>query len=595
MIRELAYGAAFAALAAGLAMADAGDPPARVARLNYRSGAVSFRPGSVEEWTDARVNYPLTTGDHLWTDAGAQTEMHAGSTAIRMAPETALSILNLDDSTAQFSLTEGAIDIHIRDLAPGEIFEVDTPNASISLLRPGDYRIDADADRGVATVTVREGEAEFTTEGAPAPTPVRIGERARITGTDTPALDIGAAPPPGEFDRWCEARDRSEEQAQSVRYVSRGTIGYEDLDAYGVWRDYAPYGWVWAPRVAAGWAPYRFGYWAWVEPWGWTWIAEEPWGFAPFHYGRWAYAGGGWLWVPGAVAARPVYAPALVAFVGGAGFTAGVAWFPLGPREVFRPAYRVSDAYVRQVNITHVNVVDINVTNVRYVNRDVAGGVTVVRQDDFVHARPVARAMIAVDAGEMARGQVIGTTASVAPRRESVLAAPAPAAVPAPPARFADHAVVARTAPPAPPVAFRLKQQALEANPGRPLDPGALDGLRRSAPAPAQGVRVLGAPQGGSRPANAGVAGPNALPPARRNAPQNDRPPRVVEQQNRPPAPAPEQPRKAENPPAASTQQPRKAETPPAPSRPAEAARPATNKGRAPAKNPKKVEKPPEK
>jgi hypothetical protein len=443
-------------------------------------------------------------------------------------------------------------------------------------LRPGEYRIDTDADSNVTTVTVRDGEAEFTSDGASAPTPVRMGQSARVSGTNPAALDIGALPPPGEFDLWCEARDRGEERAQSVRYVSRGTIGYEDLDAYGVWREVPPYGWVWVPRVAAGWAPYRSGYWAWVEPWGWTWIADEPWGFAPFHYGRWAYAGGGWLWVPGAMAPRPVYAPALVAFVGGAGFTAGVAWFPLGPAEVYRPAYHVSDAYVRRVNVASVNVLNLNVTNVRYVNRGAPGAMTVVRQDDFVHARPVARVMVAVDPSQMARGQVIGATALVAPRRESVLVEAAPVAAHAPPARFMDRAVVARVAPPPPPVPFRLKQQALEANPGRPLDPGAADNLRRGAPAPAQAVRVLRAPQGGFRPANAAGVGPNAAP-----ATRNDRPPGAVGQQNRPPVRAPEQPRKAE--------------TPPAPNRPAANQQTKTPpKDRAPAKDVKKEPKPPE-
>src|ERR1035441_183444 len=94
---------------------------------------------------------------------------------------------------------------------------------------------------------------------------------------------------------------------------------------------------VWVPNgTPGGWAPYHFGHWVWVDPWGWTWIDDAPWGFAPFHYGRWAYAGAGWVWVPGAMAARPVYAPALVAFVGfgGAGMTAG---FPLGPGEVYPP------------------------------------------------------------------------------------------------------------------------------------------------------------------------------------------------------------------------------------------------------------------
>jgi len=149
------------------------------------------------------------------------------------------------------------------------------------------------------------------------------------------------------------------------------------------------YGPVWRPRVAVGWAPYRHGHWAWVGPWGWTWIDDAPWGFAPFHYGRWTHLNGGWGWIPGRRVARPVYAPALVVFVGGSGFSAsmsfggggGVAWFPLGPREVYRPAYHVSNTYVQNLNsnhVTNINVTNVNITNITYVNRTVVGAVTAV-------------------------------------------------------------------------------------------------------------------------------------------------------------------------------------------------------------------------
>ena len=39
------------------------DPPSRVAPLNYMSGTVSFRPGTLDEWTAATINYPLYNGD----------------------------------------------------------------------------------------------------------------------------------------------------------------------------------------------------------------------------------------------------------------------------------------------------------------------------------------------------------------------------------------------------------------------------------------------------------------------------------------------------------------------------------------------------
>ncbi|MDR3704237.1 MAG: hypothetical protein P4L56_31605 [Candidatus Sulfopaludibacter sp.] len=543
MTRRFGYLAAIAALLGGTAMADADDPPSRVARLNYLSGPVSFRPGSVDDWAPATLNYPLTTGDHLWTDPGAQTEFHIGSTAVRMNSGTAISILNLDDQIAQISLTEGTLNVVVRYLGENESIEVDTPNVAVSLLRPGNYRIQADGDDSVSIVTVRGGEAEVT--GGGAAFPVRAGQSARIAGMDTVSQEINPAPGPDPFDRWCMDRERREAGAISARYVPREMVGYEDLDQYGVWTEVPPYGPVWRPRmVVAGWAPYHYGHWAWVEPWGWTWIDDAPWGFAPFHYGRWAFAGGGWFWVPGrvVVGVRPVYAPALVAFVGGGGFSVGVrlgggvgmaAWFPLGPGEVYRPAYHVSDAYVRNVNIVHVSNVTVinnwNVTNVRYANQGVAGAVTVVPNEAFIHARPVASVAVVVPREEIVRARVVGTTAVVAPVRESVVVRSGGGmVVHEPPARFAERQVVVRHAPPPPPVSFAAKEQALRTNGGRPLDTAQEAGFRQSSPARAPMVRPVN-PQGqtfGNRPApqggQPGVFQPrNANPPANQ-APRND-------------------------------------------------------------------------
>ena len=55
----------------------------------------------------------------------------------------------------------------------------------------------------------------------------------------------------------------------------------------------------------------------WDPYFGWTWVDSAPWGWAPYHYGRWVFVSGLWAWAPGRVVVRPVYAPALVAFLGG--------------------------------------------------------------------------------------------------------------------------------------------------------------------------------------------------------------------------------------------------------------------------------------
>lgn len=575
MRRRFEFATALFVILAGSAMAQGGDPPARVGRLNYISGAVSFRPASVEEWTGATLNYPLTTGDHLWTDAGAQTEIHIGSTAVRMDSQTALSFLNVDDHIVQISLTQGELNVHIRYLGENDAFEVDTPNVSISLLRAGDYRISADGDNAVTAVNVRGGEAEVTAGGSAFP--VRSGERARLAGMDSPQQEIGGVPGMDEFDRWCQSRERREEASVSARYVPREMVGYEDLDQYGVWTEVPPYGMVWRPRVvAAGWAPYHNGHWAWVEPWGWTWIDEAPWGFAPFHYGRWAFAGGGWYWVPGRMEVamvRPVYAPALVAFVGGPGFGVSVgvggggvaAWFPLGPGEVYRPAYHVSAVYEERINIVHVtnvSVIRTNVTNVTYVNQRVVGAVTVVPHEAFVSARPVAAVAVRVSPGVVMQARVVGYTAPVAPQRVSVLGNASVTVVHGPPQRVVAREVVARTAPPPPPVSFAAKQQALQANGGRPLAPEQVNTIRASAPQRAPMVRTVNAaPAGRPAPQERPMTRPM---PERMPQQQNVRPP-VNDRPAMAPRPAPAmEPRREESRPVPAAE-PRREESRPAP------------------------------
>src|SRR5215472_16042669 len=146
-----------------------------------------------------------------------------------------------------------------------------------------------------------------------------------------------------QFDSWAANRDRHWDHSNSAHYVSADVVGYEDLDDYGSWRRIPDYGNVWFPRTSVpGWAPYHYGHWDYIEPWGYTWVDDELWGFAPFHYGRWMNYDGAWGWVPGPTQAasaayvRPVYAPALVAWVGGVA-GADIAWFALGPREVYVP------------------------------------------------------------------------------------------------------------------------------------------------------------------------------------------------------------------------------------------------------------------
>jgi hypothetical protein len=508
------------------------DPPGRVARLGYIEGSVSFQPAGEDDWVGAVPNRPMTTGDKLWADQDSRAEVQLGSAVIRLAPMTGFSFLNLDDHTIQIQLTSGAINVTVRRLGDNDDVEVDTPNLAFTVFQTGHYRLETNENGDNTTISVREGAGEATGNGQSYD--LQGGQEGYFSGTESLYADVEQIGPPDPFDTWSETRDHRYDYSRSAMYLSHDVVGFDDLDDYGDWRDDPEYGHVWFPnRVEVGWAPYHYGHWAWISPWGWTWVDDSPWGYAPFHYGRWAFVGGRWGWIAGPPAVEPVYAPALVVFVGGGpGLGGNVAWFPLGPREVFVPSYHVSQTYMTQVNVsnTTVNVTQVTnvyrttiinntttITNVTYVNRGVQGAVTAVPQQAFVSAQPVAKAAVAVNAREIASAPVASRVA-VAPTQTSVLGAKAATAghVAAPPPAVANRTVVAKRTPPPPPVPFAKQQQGLAAHPGQPL---ARSEVAKLAPPAAvhPAVRVAppakpATPNKGHPPANAARPGQPAQP-----------------------------------------------------------------------------------
>ena len=430
------------------------DPPGRVARLNYIQGSVAYQVSGDQDWVQADPNRPLTAGDNLWVDKNSRGEVHIGSTAIRMSSETGISFLTLDDNTVQLQLAQGAIEVHVRDVSSDNALEIDTPNLAFTIDSGGEYRIETDPNGGSSIVTVRQGQGEVT--GGGDSWNLRDGQQYTFNGTDQLSYDASQAPGYNDFENWCQSRNQRENASQSAKYVSRDTDGYYDLDEYGDWHTDPDYGAVWVPRgVEAGWAPYHTGHWVFVAPWGWTWVDAEPWGFAPFHYGRWARWHDSWCWVPGPRQVRPVYSPAMVGWVGGGAGGLAVGWFPLGPREVFVPGYRVSDRYVRAVNLTNTRTINQTYiasvyqsrgANVRYVNSSVSGAVTTVPRNVFTSAQPVNGRRMNTPEGEAGRFATTGVPPTIAPVRQSVLGGTRVAAL-RPPQVFMNRTVVARTAP----------------------------------------------------------------------------------------------------------------------------------------------------
>ncbi|HEY4009482.1 MAG TPA: DUF6600 domain-containing protein [Acidobacteriaceae bacterium] len=426
-------------------MPTSADPPSRVARLSFAQGNVSVEPASVNQFSPAEVNYPLTTGDRVWTDNGALAEVEGTQLVVRIGQATDLTVVAMTDTLAQFGLGQGSLHLQTFALVPGT--EIDTPNVAVTVLHPGDVRVDVDPGGAWTVVTVISGQVEVDGNGFQQM--MDSGDSVRLAGTDPVAAQSLRLPAGDALDQFSADRDQEYGAGAAAEQddVNPDTVGGADLAQYGSWQPESDDGNVWFPTaVAVGWQPYCYGRWTWVAPWGWTWIESEPWGFAPFHYGRWAVFGGRWGWIPGPPVVHPVYAPALVVFVHpGSGVS---AWFPLGPGEAYAPWYHSSALYLNRVNVSNIYSRNVNQVRTvyntanremypnalgaqqRFANRAVA--TVAVPQDSLASGRPVRQTMLHLPAEQLSTAAVLPHP-MVTPERTMV----APSAARAVPVRTA--------------------------------------------------------------------------------------------------------------------------------------------------------------
>jgi hypothetical protein len=544
--------AAICGTATNTCVAAAGDDPSgsigrTPPRISLIEGEVSFwRPGA-EDWTPGQVNTPLAPGDELYTGHGGNLELQVGNRAfVRAWGDTQVGVANQEPDFLQIKVTAGHVSLDLRTVEQGHTVELDTPNAAFTIERAGYYRVDVAADR-TSFITRRAGRATMTPANGQ-PLAIAASEEVVLEGAQAPTVQSYVAPELDTWDRWNYARTDDLLESISARYVPAGVYGANDLDHHGNWRVVPQYGAIWVPEaVPAGWAPYSTGRWVMDPFYGWTWVDTAPWGWAPYHYGRWVFVDGLWAWAPGPLVARPVYAPALVAFFGAPGVRVGVSvgtpsvsWVALGWGEPLvpwwgRPGFVGQPHWagwggprvVNNVVVNRTTVVNVNTINV-YRNVAVQNAVVAVPQERFGRGAPVHEARVAeVDVHQLqaVRGalrvtpapasfvpssgaaarppeavvsrQVIATRA-FAPRPAAF--APGGAAKPAPAVNVPQARIVrivkdpsASTAAPARP--------AFGASPverARPTPPPAFTPREQARVAPSEQARV--APQGPSRP-----------------------------------------------------------------------------------------------
>ncbi len=393
-------------------MAHAEDPPTRAARVAETQGTAWVFDAETKDWQRLAPNQTLGEGDRIRTERDGRLALRVGSTSLWVDQSADLELSRLDEDHLELLLARGQLGLRLRNAEAVRELQVRTREGRFSFERKGLYRIDQ-LDRGSRAYNW-EGELRFEAR-APGTPPVWLqpNEQAEFWWGDGPRVERQVL----ERDRfadWLLGMNRSEGDLPAYRYVSPEMTGAEDLDRHGRWEASDEYGTVWIPQqVAPDWAPYRYGRWTWTRHWGWTWVDDAPWGFAPFHYGRWVMVRERWCWVPGRYVARPVYAPALVAWVGGPNVSVGISigarpvprygWYPLAPREVYVPSYRHTPHYEQRINREHdpVTVVNRGPAPVPRSNRDVHGAVSVwndgaaravVHADANVPLRPLPQA-----------------------------------------------------------------------------------------------------------------------------------------------------------------------------------------------------------
>jgi hypothetical protein len=383
----------FGAVTPGLAQSPAPEDLLRgVARISLMDGEVTVRRGDSGEWVAGVINAPLLTDDRIATGQNSRAEVQFDSAnVLRIGGNAEVHLVALENGRYHLEISRGTITYGILRQSQLDL-ELNTPSVSARPAKEGVFRISV-SEAGESEITPRAGDVEvFTPKGTQW---VYLGQMMMARGSSSdPEFQIINANPLDDWDRWNDSRDRVVGSNNSAQYVPQGVYGTEELDGAGTWVNIPPYGNVWRPAVAAGWAPYRNGRWVWINWYGWTWVSADPWGWAPYHYGRWFFdARWGWNWYPGGLSARAYWSPALVGFFGygggvgvgvGVGFGfANVGWVPLAPFEPFHPWWGAGYAggLNRGVNITNVNVSAV------YRNARIGNGVSGVAAGDFTAGR----------------------------------------------------------------------------------------------------------------------------------------------------------------------------------------------------------------
>jgi hypothetical protein len=280
----------------------------------------------------APTSMPLLSGDRLRTADGRVEVMFGDGSALHLDTNTIVDF----QSDEVIRLLEGRVRITIPGPPRQVSYRIDAPGGWVEIQEPGEYRVGTGRggpDAQVELVVLR-GAADLLNQDGQ--TTLRAGERAFARAGAAPSYAyVFNSAAWDDFDRWSE-QQRDAREGVSAQYLPETVRPYSaTFDRYGSWQYDTSYGYVWYPRVDAGWRPYYNGRWASFPAFGWTWIGADAWAWPTHHYGRWGISAGAWFWIPGRT-----WGPAWVSWAYAPGY---VSWCPLGwdnrPAVIFSASY----------------------------------------------------------------------------------------------------------------------------------------------------------------------------------------------------------------------------------------------------------------
>ena len=208
-----------------------------------RSGALPLWKAPFRSTTTSRtagrpavVNTPLTTGDSIWTEPNARSEVsrrrHARPHGRLHRSSTCWQI---DDNQIRLQVAQGRVDVKTIRAGPRQPYQIVTPRGTINLQPAGRLLRRGGLARRTRRVSASAPARRRSRASTARPLAVDPGEVGEVFG-DAARCSCSTlkTAPPAQPASWA-ARDRQVVYDQQPQYVSAGMTGYEDLNGYGNW------------------------------------------------------------------------------------------------------------------------------------------------------------------------------------------------------------------------------------------------------------------------------------------------------------------------------------------------------------------------